>query len=63
MIETPSVDVTQISIEKPCLLIQRMFLLQQSENHTQESEASKIKNVAERFTKVGKERAGFSSVA
>ena len=49
-----SVDKTQIRNLSPCLLMYRMFLLQQSINHTRKTKARRIKNVAERFTKIGK---------
>ena len=61
--EMQSVDTTQISQRSPCLLIFRMFLLQRGENHTKESKTSRIKNAAERFTKVGKKGADFYRVA
>lgn len=49
-----SVDKTQIRNLSPCLLMYRMFLLQQSINHTRKTKARRTKNVAERFTKIGK---------
>ena len=49
-----SVDKTQIRNLSPCLLMYRMFLLQQGINHTRKTKARRIKNVAERFTKIGK---------
>lgn len=52
--EMQSVDKTQIRNLSPCLLMCRMFLLQQGINHTRKTKARRIKNVAERFTKIGK---------
>jgi len=52
--EMQNVDETQIRNLSPCLLTYRMFLLQQGINHTRKTKARRIKNVAERFTKIGK---------
>ena len=52
--EMQSVDETQIRNLSPCLLMYRMFLLQQGINHTRKTKARRIKNVAQRFTKIGK---------
>lgn len=52
--EMQSVDETQIRNLSPCLLMYRMFLLQQGINHTRKTKARRIKNVAQRLTKIGK---------